>query len=111
QNVLGQQFNPNLTGFRNPTNMAGSNTGLPQYQGQQFNGTNPQQTLDQFENLNEDPNQFNQQAADALLQKQTQFLGEQFGQATDAERSRLSSMGLQEGTEAYTRALDQMQRN
>lgn len=111
QNTLGQQFNPNLTAFRGQQNMAGSNTGLPQYQGQTFNGTNPEQTLNQFENLNEDPNQFNQQAADALLQKQTQFLGEQFGQATDAERSRLSSMGLQEGTEAYTRALDQMQRN
>lgn len=113
QNVLGQQFNPNLTGFRdiNSADMAASTTGLPQYQGQMFEGQGPSNTLDQFQNIAENPNQFNEEAAKALYERQTQFLGERFGQATDAERARLAGMGLQEGTEAYTRALDQMQRN
>lgn len=111
QNVLGQQFNPNLTNFQTPQGLQQSNVNLPQYQGQMFDGQGPQQTLDQFQNIDENVNRYSDEAARALYDKQTQFLGERFGQATDAERSRLASMGLQEGTEAYTRALDQMQRN
>lgn len=113
QQVLGQQFNPNLTNFRdiNSGDLAASTTGLPQYQGQMFNGQGPEQTLNQFQNIDENVSRYSDEAARALYDKQTQFLGERFGQATDAERSRLASMGLQEGTEAYTRALDQMQRN
>lgn len=111
QNVLGQQFNPNLPSFQTPQGLQQSNVNLPQYQGQMFEGQGPQQTLDQFQNIDENVNRYSDEAARALYDKQTQFLGERFGQATDAERSRLASMGLQEGTEAYTRALDQMQRN
>lgn len=111
QNVLGQQFNPSLTNFQTPQGLQQSNVNLPQYQGQMFEGQGPQQTLNQFQNIDENASRYSDEAARALYDKQTQFLGERFGQATDAERSRLASMGLQEGTEAYTRALDQMQRN
>ena len=109
-NTLASSFNPWVTDFRDPSwaTIGANRVGLPQYNGVGFNAQN---TLNQFQNIDENVDRYNSEAAKALYDKQTQFMGEQFGQATDAERSRLASMGLQEGTEAYTRALDQMQRN
>lgn len=55
--------------------------------------------------------QYAKDAADAIYKNQTQYLDENNRQVTDAERARLAGMGLQEGSQAYTRALDQLQRN
>ena len=109
-NTLASNFNPWVTDFRDPSwaTIGANRVGLPNYTGWGFNQQN---TLTQFGNLDENVDRYNSEAAKALYDKQTQFMGERFGQETDAERSRLAAMGLQEGTEAYSRALDQMQRN
>jgi len=97
--TLGTAFNPNLDPYQQAQGYGQSNVDLPS------------NTLSQFGNLSEDINGYNDAAAKALYDKQTQFMGQQFSQDEAAERQRLASMGLQEGSEAYTRALDQFQRN
>lgn len=92
-------FNPTLDPYKQAQAYQQSNTGLPG------------NTLSQFQNLSEDTNSYYDQAAKALYDKQTQFMGDQFNKDEAAQRQRLASMGLQEGSEAYNNALDQFQRN
>jgi hypothetical protein len=118
KDTLGQAFNPNLTDFKTPQGLADPNKQITDYEGQEFTGQYgesntglPQNRLNQFQNIDENTGRFSQEAADALYGKQTQHLDEKFKQSEAAERQRLMSMGLQEGSAAYTRAMDQFQRN
>jgi hypothetical protein len=51
------------------------------------------------------------QARQSYYDKATRLYGEQFGQQEDAMRTQLANQGLQQGTQAYDRAVDQFQRN
>lgn len=98
QSILSQPFNPNLTDFMPAQGLAQPNVGLPQT------------TLDQFGLINENPDTYNADAAQALYDKQTMFNNERFAEEEAAQRQRLASMGLQEGSAAYNNAMQEFNR-
>lgn len=99
QNVMGSEFDPNLTSFNPAQGLAQSNTGLPG------------NTLNQFGNIDENVDRYNAEAAQALYDKTTQLYGERFGEDEAKERQRLAAMGLQEGSAAYGNAMQSFNRN
>lgn len=99
QNVMGNEFNPNLTDFNPAEGLAQSNTGLPQ------------NTLNGMQGIDENVDRYNAEAAQALYDKTTQFYDQRFGQDEARERQRLASMGLTEGSSAFNNAMQNFNRN
>lgn len=108
--TLGSDWNPQLTGIPEYTGMEANRQALPGLRDP--NVGLPLENLYQMGLVdNNMGRQYSDDAARALYQKQTMNLDEAFGQQEAKERQRLASMGLQEGSEAYNRAIDQFQRN
>lgn len=109
--VMSRDFNPQLMDFMTPQGLQQSRMNLPEYL--RSNVNLPTNTLMGLQDVNEQTDQFKQQGdqvRDAIYKQMTQFSGERFGEQEAAERSRLASMGLQEGTQAYRNALQEFNR-
>ena len=99
QNVMGNEFNPNLTDFKPAEGLGQSATGLPQ------------NTLNGMQGIDENVDRYNAEAAQALYDKNTQFYDDRFAKDEAAERQRLAAMGLTEGSAAYNNAMQDFNRN
>lgn len=101
-NVFGTEFNPQLMDFYNAQGLGADNVGLYG------------NTLEGMQDVMEGSDQFKDQAQkvqDAMYQKFTRYNDERFREQEQAERARLSQMGLQEGTQAYQNALQEFNRS
>lgn len=99
--TIGTQFNPNLTGFRDP-------------RGYEQAGWYPLETMGDMQRIDESTGRFQQQGdevRDAMYKQMTRFSDERFGEEENRERSRLQQLGLQEGTAAYQNALQEFRRS